>query len=253
MEQLLKQLQLDHIDLSVVDCPDQKRLVDTINNIEVLAAFYETKAIPNQYLVSSLNDLVYRVNRYFESHGFYGLSEHDVKWLKDVFDGKLFDIGVLRFQIFAMDHQALERSAHDYLPLPESFKLSYPNKTMVLNIHIAKGTDLSIDRVVESLNEARHFFKTYFPEITFELFMTRTWLIHPGLQKLLDSQSNLVQFGKLFKIVAKQNITYQILERVYGTRDIESIKLLPKTTTLQQKVVYHLDEVGVALGILEFN
>ena len=101
--------------------------------------------------------------------------------------------------------------------------------------------------------KAREFFNAQFPHIKFEGFVTRTWLIYPGIISLLKPSSNIYYFANRFEIIASNTATYQALQRVYGTEDLDAIKAMPKSSSLEKDIINNLDKLGVSFGYMPFN
>lgn len=231
----------------------QERMIETIAHLEILQKAYEEKGIPLTYFYRSIYDLSYRIERYYNHHGSYGLSERDIRWLSPIFQMEIFDIGVLRFQISHFSFAEIERSDHEYMPLSDQWKKEIPEGTPIITLHIMKGAAIQKEKVLSSFKEAIDFFDRYFPDHDYELFVCRTWLIYKPIQTLLPEDSNITAFANLFTIIAQNQNTKQALERIYGTSDLEEIEKMEKQSSLQKKVYRHLDQVGEAAGIIKKN
>lgn len=230
----------------------EERLFEVKKRLENMRLLYKERNIPDSYLNASLSDLHYRYDRFEKKHGYHGLSEWDLRWLEDVFEAKFFDIGVLRFQISVMDYAAIERSDYDYMPLSDDIKQRLIEGETYINVHIVKGADLSVDKVQASFDEARRFFTEYFSDLTLTYFLCRTWLLDESLLLLLPSSSNIIHFRNQFEILTRNYHKGHPLLRIYGTDDLEEIKMMDHTTSLQKKAYQHADILGVSLGIIPF-
>ena len=224
-----------------------------IPKLESMKSLYIERAIPAKYYEASLADLYYRYDRFEKIHGYRGLSEWDIHWLTDVFNARFYDIGVLRFQIFTMDHSLIERTGDDYMPLSEEVKQRFPEGKSYINIHITKDANLSPLNVEESIEEARTFFKTYFADYTFDYFICRTWLLDESLLQLLEPSSNILQFRDRFEILARNHHKAHPLMRIYGTSDLDEIHSMNHHSTLQKSAYKIADELGVSFGCIPFN
>lgn len=220
--------------------------------IDEVKIIYQSRNIPMSYFKDSLRDLEYRYQRYYKQHGQRGLSDWDLHWLEDVFQAKLIDIGVLRFQIFRMDHALIERSGDDYMSLNETIKSRFPEGMMMLNVHIVEGANLVPDLVNHSFKEAREFFTQYFPEYDFKYFICRTWLLDESLVPILKDESNILQFRQRFEILARNNHKSHPLKRIYGTDVSDDIMKLEKHSQLQKEAIHHINNLGVSFGCIPF-
>ena len=230
----------------------ETNLLEMLVKLESLVDTYAMNGIPQSILIDSLKDFRYRTNRHNHEMGEVGLSKHDMHWLHDFLNFRLFDLGSLRYQIFPFDRTYIEREGMDSLPLTQDQKDRFQDGDIYLNIHIMKGADLSPIAIDASLRQAREFFSKYFPELNIKGFITRTWLIYSKMSYLLPSESNIVKFGHRFEIIQEAPIQYQILERVYGTQDLEAIAKMPKKTSLQRNILNNLENVGVSFGYIPF-
>lgn len=229
-----------------------ERLKEVELKLKHMKLLYKERKIPHSYYENSLRDLHYRYDRYQNEHGIHGLSEWDVFWLKDVFEARFFDIGVLRFQIFEMDHALIERSDYDYMPLSDAIKKRFPEGQFYLNVHIVKDANLEPGLVSASFEEARVFFKTYFSEMTFDYFICRTWLLDESLEHLLPPTSNILAFRNQFEILTRNYHKGHPLLRIYGSDDLDEIAQMDHQSSLQKKAYLHADTLGVSFGCIPF-
>ena len=228
----------------------KERLFESLAQLLDLQAYYEKRAIDLKHMYNSIYDLSYRLERYFNEFGLYGLSDRDLRWLIPLFKAEIFDLGSLRFQRFRFSNSEIEREGYDFMPLDDKWKKRFPEGTPVITIHILKDTDLSKDKITQSLDLAKEFFAKYFSEHDYEVFVCRTWLIYPKTRDILSEDSNIAEFSKLFEIIATNQNTKQALDRIYGTSDLTLIEKMDKNSSLQKTAYKHLDKLGVAAGII---
>ncbi|MDD3356774.1 MAG: acyltransferase domain-containing protein, partial [Dysgonamonadaceae bacterium] len=105
------------LDLSVKD-----RLFTLVYELIPLKEYFDSKNIPSQIFYDSIQDLNFRVTRYYDLHGEYGLSERDALWIRFMYKGEMFDLGSLSFQKFHFSYAEIERADYDYMPLSEEMK-----------------------------------------------------------------------------------------------------------------------------------
>lgn len=232
---------------------DKKRLIELDKRLKDMKQKYIENNLPMDLFQASQSDIIYRLNRFKELNGFDGISERDMLWLEDVFDAKFFNIGVLRFQIFTMKYELIERSGYDYIKLSSKAKERFKEGNTYINVHIAKDTNLDPRLVDESFEEARIFFNTYYKDLSIDYFICRTWLIDASLRDILPNDSKIVQFGKRFEPIARGLNSRQPFTRIYGTYDMNEILKLKHTTTLQKEAYKHKDTLGVTFGCIPFN
>ncbi len=228
----------------------QKRLIESLAQLISLKKYYLDREIPLHYFYESIYDLSYRLERYYKNEAVYGLSDRDLRWLVPLFKAEIFDLGSLRYQRFYFSNKEIERQTYDFMPLSDKWKAKFPEGTPVITIHILKDTNLAPDKIDESLELARCFFKKYFPEHNYEVFVCRTWLLYPPTRDILDADSNISAFSKRFEIIADNQNTKQALDRIYGTSDLEVIEKMEKVSSLEKTAYKNLDKLGVAAGII---
>lgn len=240
-------------DLSVnsdLSLNDLDRLKITLFELNRLYDYYISHSLSLEIMYLTLSDLKLRIDRYYDEHGVYGLTKHDMKWLGYIFRGETYQIGSLKFRKYPLTYLEIERSGLDYLPLSETDKLTYYEGLPVIYVHIAKNADLSESSVTDSFNRAKLFFETYFSDYKYEYFVCRTWMIYPGLDNILSKDSNIIKFKNRFEIVAVHHEVHQSLSRIYDTTDLEKIKKNEKRSSLAKLAYQNLDSLGVAFGII---
>lgn len=229
---------------------DYERFAYSVLSLNDLFKKYQTLNIEEKILYDTFPDFEYRILKYYQKTGRWGLFESDLKWLGLLFRAEIFKIGSLRFQKFPLDYAEIERAGHDYMPLSSEMKKRFPEKTPMINVHIQTNTDLSPQAVKDSFIKAATFFQTHFPEFKAQYFITRTWLIHESVEKLLPEESNIVQFSRQFEIIASCQNYHQPLERIYGTDDLKKITTMSKESRLEKKAWKKIDILGVSAGVL---
>ena len=232
---------------------DYDRFLLSLHALVFAKEAYQKLGIPPFIFKESMEDLNLRSTKYYENNKQWGIKETDLKWLNMLFNLKLFKLNSLRFQIFPMDYLEMERSGQDFLELNQSIKKRFPDATPLINIHIETNTNLNEEAVDKSLILAQSFFSEFFPDYKPEGFITRTWLLHPSLRKLLPIDSNIISFASRFEILGLSNNHSQALVRIYGSDDLEKIRRMKKITTLQKGAFSIYQDLGVGIGFLEMK
>ena len=251
MKQFLNTIEFDQKIIKSLETADT-RVLNVIDKLQQLQKTYQDKGLSNSFFIQSIYDIERRLLINLNQHNKLTLFDREMKWVNMILDFKIFKIGSLRFQLFPMHYEEIIRSGKDYMPLSDLMRRRFPPNLPLINIHIEKETDLSHEAVESSIQQARHFFSEVFPNYKFEGFVTRTWLIYPGIISLLEPTSNIYKFAHRFEIIATNQATYQALSRVYATEDLETIKNLPKKTSLEKSIYQNLDRLGVAFGYFPF-
>lgn len=240
----------DFPDNPLVDLSVKDRLFTLLYELIPLKEVYKNKGIPNSIFYKSIEDLDFRINRYFGLQNEYGLSERDALWLRFIYKFEIFDLGSLRFQKFHFSYTEIERDDYDYMPLSDEMKMRFPEGEPIINVHITTDADLRPEKVEESFQLAHKFFTTHFPDHEYTVFTCRTWMLYKPTQELLPADSNITSFANRFEIFATNQNAKQALDRIYETSDLEEIKKMEKTSSLAKMAYKNLDKLGVAAGVI---
>lgn len=121
-----------------------------------------------------------------------------------------------------------------------------------INIHIPSDADLSQQSVLESLSQFKSFCRQYYPERKGQELQCQSWLLSPALKYVLNDDSNILAFQKLFNIIETDYESMAVLDWVFPGFDSVSEKL-PEETSLQKNMKKYLLEggkIGWTKGIL---
>ncbi|MBF9016771.1 MULTISPECIES: acyltransferase domain-containing protein [unclassified Oceanispirochaeta] len=200
-------------------------------------AEYENRGIPSDVYTDTMTDINTWTAHCFQKTGNTGLLQ--MGWIRNHLQLRLFKLGRLQFETGSLNKKNVE---------------GYSRNTDCLHIHIPEGEKLSPEKCIESLNRARGFFRSYW-NTDYPIGSCHSWLLHENINLILDKESNIVQFSKLFRIIENDNNNKQALERVFG----EGLKIssdLPENTSLQRKMKVFLQKgnrIGMGFGIVEFE
>lgn len=252
MKKFLKRINFDQVIINNLNYEDAN-LMNVLYRLEILAMTFETKGISEDIFLASIADIEFRLLRNYDRLNKIILLDSDMKWVNLVLDFKLIKLGSLRFQFFPMSYEEIERVKPDYLPLSEDTKKRFYKNKALLNLHIERNADISERALNDAFAKAYAFFPKVFPDVNFKGLVTRTWLVHPGLLKHLDKNSNIYHFGSRFETIALNDHQDQTLIRVFNTSDLETIKKTKHETSLQKIVYKHINDMGVAFGFIPWN
>lgn len=251
MLDFLKEIEIHEDIINAFESADEIA-IDSLARLQSLYQQFVAKQIPFNIFKASIEDLENRLLKNLNKHHHLTLEKRELKWTNMILDFKIFKLGSLRYQIFPMDYQEIERDGFDAMPLSSDIKKEFYETRPLLNIHIEANTDLSPKAVQASFEMARDFFRQTFPQFQFDGFVTRTWLIHPGIVSLLNPQSNIAQFAQHFKIIASNKAQYQALQRVYQSEDLAEISRMDKQSDLEKSIYQNLNKLGVSFGFMPF-
>lgn len=242
--------QYDFPENPLVDLSLKDRLFTLLYELIPLKKYFDERDIPSSIFYNSIQDLSFRINRYYHSHSEYGVSERDALWLRFIYKGEMFDLGSLRFQKFHFSYAEIERTDYDYMPLSPEMKERFPEGMPIINVHITTDADLRPEKIDASFQLAHEFFTTYLPEHNYTAFTCRTWMLYTPTQDLLPADSNITSFANRFEIFATNQNSKQALDRIYETSDLEEIEAMEKTSSLAEVAYKNLDKLGVAAGFI---
>lgn len=130
--------------------------------------------------------------------------------------------------------------------------ITYENKECI-KIHIPKGEKLSSEIVIQSLKESKYLIKKYFKIENYEYFC-ESWLLSKQIQELLEGNSNITKFYKMFNVIEGKECIDDILNFVYNIRECNDYSTLQEDTSLQKKIKKLLMDgkiIKIGIGILK--
>lgn len=111
--------------------------------------------------------------------------------------------------------------------------------TNYISFHIPEGSKLTIESLNASFLEANQFFAQYFPEFTYVIYGTDSWICDDQIANYLP-ESNMAKFQKCVHLLPiKNGNDEQFKERVFGDPKIKFEDIIPKTQ-LQKIGLDHL-------------
>lgn len=144
----------------------------------------------------------------------------------------------------------------------------------VISIHIPSDSDISHEKCVESIKQAKDFFIKYFPDYSNCRYICDSWLLSPTLKELLPDTSRIIGFQNMFDIVESKPDSESFIEWVYRINAFEFVPKendagevemvyqkkninfdkLPEDTSLQKNIKSRIKaggKIGDAFGILK--
>lgn len=199
--------------------------------------WHRCRGIPDEIARRTLADLGRQMTQQRRRHGRGGLMINTT-WLADHFQGRLFQLGRLQFELGRLGGTTSAEIQAAGTDLP-------PGSPMLL-IHIPDFCGpMDPSSCAASLEEARRFFGMHFPEHRPAALTCYSWLLDPQLTDYLPRSSNIVNFQRLFTINQRPTATdAETFESVFGTRDVARRDRLPRVTSLQRALIEHVDRGG---------
>ncbi len=178
-------ISIENYDLSEQD--GKRNLLSFLYLCENLKKRYDEAGIDEEILMGTLNDIKIWCEVWSEIKG--GLYLGELPWLSHTFKMKLFKIGSLEYYLGVAGEDFSE------------YGISKGEN--VIEVHIPKGADLSLESCKKSLGMAKEFFDKYYPEHKYEYFTCHSWLMDPTLKEFLKPESKIMQFQNLFNVIKK--------------------------------------------------
>lgn len=194
---------------------------------------YQAKGINDDIYFDTFSDIQIWCSNCFRDFGEYGIQNYN--WFQELVRLKIFKLGRLEFQPYAFNYDLVLRDKRIF------------KSEIVLNIHIPQGEPLDNQKVEESFEHARSFFRGIPP-----IFVCNSWLLYPGLIKVLKPGSNILQFQKHFFVYKIDDTSRQAEERIFN-KISDDFSTYEENTNLQRSAKIYLvagNKLGVGYGIM---
>lgn len=122
-----------------------------------------------------------------------------------------------------------------------------------LALHIPSDANLSAQEVDRSLVQAEVFFKTCFPDFSFEHYTCDSWLLSPRLRPLLAQNSRILAFQNRFRLLEDRPDDREFIQWLFQAPQDTPPEALPCRTSLQRQVKRLLlqgGSIGCTFGVL---
>lgn len=217
-------------------CSDIVRLAAVLCLLPDLHKKYRRLGIDDRVFTDTVSD----IGIWCENCGGSGL--HNVRWIKNHLDARLFRLGRLQFQFYQLPPVA-----------PYLRKAPLTAGTPVIYIHIPQGTPLEPAACKASVDQAKVFFDRVFPDYSYTCFFSESWLLFSGNADFMRPGCNILQFASLFQPVCDISVPAQTIERVFGKRQRRAADY-PENTDLQRRLKAYLlsgHQPGMGVGYIE--
>ncbi len=223
-----------------------EKLAITYAYLPITKANYEKLGIDDKVFYATMDDIRIWIDDHKQRTNEDGLYEFNWIWLH--LSLNIFKLGRLQFQKFYYYNKT------PYNKNGKSLKLG----DKVLNVHIPRGEKLDISECEKSVENAKVFFKKYFPSYANDKFICHSWLLYSENSKYMNENSNILKFGKMFDIVSEKESPEQALLWLFGykTKNRELLKnksekgvyldtsILKCDTNLQKSAIEYINGGG---------
>lgn len=191
------------------------------------------------------------------------LNTYDL-YVKKSIDNKIFFDTMECFSRFVGEHKAsfgcygFDRAWWTYRQLSMTLfrigelEYEFRDDEKTIHIHIPTRANIYLNSCRESYEVMQNFVREHYSDKSEYKMVLNSWLLSPALDKLLDSESNIIKFKNCFDIQSFDSEAKEFLQWVYGKMDIEYSNL-PEYTSLQKnmkKFLLNGGTVGSAKGNL---
>lgn len=115
------------------------------------------------------------------------------------------------------------------------------NKKNYIKIHIPSGDKLEIKEVLKSIKDSKSEIKRYF-NLDNPDYRCDSWLLSNQINAIIDYNSNIAKFYRLFEVKDGPDATKDILNFVFNTQECNDYNTLSENTTLQRILKQYLLE-----------
>lgn len=194
---------------------------------------FREKGIDDQIYYDTFQDFTIWYRKCVKKYGHCGLEEK--KWLSLSLKMEIFRLGRLQFQPGELEEDVT------------CGEQTWKKGSKVLHVHISEGGTLDAALCDRSFGQAVQFFGN-----EYEIFDCYSWMLAPGLLKLVSSESNLYKFQKRFHICRVSYEFRQAEERVFG-EVLEDREMYPENTSLQRALKQYVlqgQDIGMGYGVM---
>lgn len=117
--------------------------------------------------------------------------------------------------------------------LIEVGRLQYEKCENHIKIHIPSGNKLEIEKVLTSLKDSKKEIEKYF-NIKNPEYRCDSWLLSNQINDIIDSNSNIAKFHRLFEVKDGPDATEDILNFVFNIQECDNYNNLLENTSLQK-------------------
>lgn len=122
-----------------------------------------------------------------------------------------------------------------------------------IKMHVPKGASLKEEDVLSSIRKSVYEIEKYFNIKDINYYM-ESWLLSSEVLSLLDNNSNILKFSKLFYIKSGKECTRDILDFVFNDVYAKNYNSLVCKTSLQTKLkrlLVNKNEIHIGIGKLK--
>lgn len=205
--------------------------------MRAIDTYIEKEIDVNIFFATMKTDVIPSCEAYYNKYGVYGISKKARRWLGYPLDCKIFNLGILRFQIAP--------SRYDCKIGEYEIKKGEP----CISVHIPKG-NLDEDECEASYALARDFFARYF-NMTPPIFFCYSWIMQPWLLDVVPEVSRIYRFQIKYENIDFVEDLDDVLRWVFP-KICENVEDYPEETIIQRATKERLrrgEIIGYGSGV----
>lgn len=122
----------------------------------------------------------------------------------------------------------------------QEWELALGSGCQAIEVHIpAESGRLSPGACADSFRQAAEFYGRRDPPVRYAAFTCWSWLLDPGLARIIPPESNIVRFQRLFRPVPVCGDESQAYDLVFGSSSVEPARA-PGSTFLQRAIAEYV-------------
>ena len=199
-----------------------------------VSAWHAEQGIGSEVSRRTLADLGRQMTHNRRRFGYGGLTLN-IDWLCTHFQGQLYQLGRLQFEMTDLGRTTASEIASSGRPA------AVGDPALAVHVPDYSGPFTPSD-CRASFALAGSFFAQHFPHFMGEVMTCHSWLLDRRLPIYLAPESNIVAFQRLFTITHREQTEDDatLFDSIFGTRDISDLDGLPQATSLQRAMVNNL-------------
>lgn len=199
-----------------------------------VTAWHAARGISAEVSRRTLADLGRHMSHNHRRLGYGGMTLN-VDWLCTHFQGQLYQLGRLQFELTSLDRP----TAAEIAASGRAAAAGDPCLAVHIPDYCGPFTQAECRA---SFARAHDFFAEHFPDVATDVFTCHSWLLDRRLPHYLPPTSNIVQFQELFTLAHREQTVddANFFASVFGVPEVSDLDALPQTTSLQRALVQNL-------------
>lgn len=176
---------------------------------------------------------------------------------------RIIQVGRLQYELSRFDekYQIYRNSKNNDIKLKTESNddiLICKPEDYCIKIHIPTGDKLLIDNVKNSIESSKKYILKYFKDKIKQdyIYCCKSWLLSRQLINILNKDSNILKFQKLFYSLAQIEDKSDFINFIFNESNCSDYTKLPENTYLQRKIKEKLlqnTKLYIGFGVLKYD